>query len=118
VRRWHEGDHGDLCGVPYRVVKGVKFRGVNPEENDLVMQWWVNGRWRNLDMKVGAVMADFFYENEELAFPPERNPKWLGGNYYLAYINGAAQSGWKQADKRLREQSDKQRPYRRHLETN
>jgi hypothetical protein len=115
MRRWHEGDYGDLCGVPYRVVKGVKFRGVNPEENDLVLQWFVNGQWRAVDMKAGALMADFFYENEEYAFPQERG--FLGGNYYLAYINGAAQSGWQQANKRLRNQSERQRPYRRHLET-
>jgi len=90
VRRWGAGQELVHKGVRYRVVGGTKFAG------DLVLEWWQGGAWRKVPMSVGAILADFLYENEEHAFPRRRGFK--GGNRYLGYIHGAALTGWQKAE--------------------
>lgn len=95
-RRWTEGWEDSVDGVGYRVVRGSK------SQNDLRLDWRAGGGWRPVAMRTGALLADFFYENEHVLYPP---PRLQGGERYLGYIEQAARGGWAPAELTLREQS-------------
>ena len=90
MRRWRDGWQATIDGIPMRVVQGYK------SPDDLRMEWHVDGRWIPVRMNVGAVLADFFYENEDHLYP-----SGAGGRKYLGFLHEAARHGWRQAVGRL-----------------
>ena len=93
MRRWRDGDTGTLDGVRYRVVRGAK----GPD--DLRLDWLIGGKWRAVHMRVAAMLADFFYENEDALYPP---PRYKGGRKVLTYLRHAGLHGWEKAEAGLR----------------
>jgi hypothetical protein len=74
-----------------RVVKGKKA------EDDLRFEWQVpGGEWRAVTMAAGGIMADFWYENEDVLYPPSAG--FLGGEKYAQYLDQAMREGWDAAD--------------------
>lgn len=108
-RRFQPGWQETVGGVTYRVVLGRKMSRV-PDAVDLKLEAWTPRGWQAVPMAVGALMADFFYENEEVLYPPSAG--FQGGTYYVTYLNQAVSDGWEvaderlQAEKRAREQRD------------
>lgn len=82
-RRWFEGWSGEIGGVRFRIVQGVK----SPE--DLRLDWLVEGSWIAVPMKVGGFLADFFCENEDILYPPPAK----GGRKYIEYLRWSARHG-------------------------
>lgn len=85
-RRWHEGQTGTVDGIAWRVVSGRK------NDSDLVLQFFMGTRWVSVSMLMGAMMADFLYENEENLYPQAKG--YQGGLMYLNLLNKAATEGW------------------------
>ena len=78
-------------GIRFRIVQGKKA------DNDLRLEWQIpGGEWRAVSMAAGAIMADFWYENENVLYPPERG--LLGGEKYSQYLGTAMHDGWEVAD--------------------
>lgn len=54
--------------------------------------------WQPIKMALGCLLSDFFFENEQVLYPPTpnggRGKGVRGGQYYLAAANEAAASGW------------------------
>lgn len=98
-RRWRDGLQVELDGLRFRVVAGRK------SPDDLRLECWVDGSWRPVRMALGAFLADFFYENEEVLFPYPKK----GGRKYLDYLRDAAKYGWEKADAVLRVERAKKR---------
>ena len=97
TRRWQAGWTYVVAGLPLRVVPGRK------SSDDLVMQWRVNGEWWSIPMAATAIIADFWYENEDVLYPPTRG--FLGGRKYTRYLRKAIEEGWESAEAEL--QSEK-----------
>jgi hypothetical protein len=91
TRRWQPHWRKTVAGLPLRVVPGYKA------PDDLRLEWLTPDGWRPVTMAAGAILADFWYENEEVLYPPPA----AGGHYYLSYVNQAAHEGWEVADARL-----------------
>ena len=96
TRRWKPGPVR-VGAFQFQVVKGRKH------PDDLRLDMWAGnlagpGVWVSVPMCLGAVLADFFYENEGIIYPPPM----LGGRKYLDYVNVAATQGWQVADAGLR----------------
>lgn len=93
VRRFQEGQRFLVDGMEFLVQQGSKH------PDDLRLLWRIGGRWRPVRMAVGAFLADFFFENEQVLYPPRPDgsgPK--GGAKYLDYIRHAARFGWEKAE--------------------
>lgn len=97
-RRWQPGWNATVQSLPLRVVEGHKAV-MEPGEIDLRLEWFTDGRWRPVPMSAGALMADFFAENEEIRYPQSMGYK--GGRYYLSYLRTAATHGWRVAESTL-----------------
>jgi hypothetical protein len=91
-RRWAPGQVIDDNAMPlFRCVPGSKG------QRDLRLEWFVRGAWRAVPMAAGLVMADFFFENENVLFPwPAK-----GGGMYLGAVTEAARKGWMPVAARL-----------------
>ena len=85
-------------GILLRVVPGKK------SAEDLRLEWQIpGGEWRAVTMATGAIMADFWYENEDVLYP--RAAGFKGGEKYAQYLGVAMREGWGVADATL--QSEK-----------
>lgn len=98
MRRWKAGDELVVDGLHFRVVQGAK----SPE--DLRLELELGSGWRPVNMSWGALMADFFFENEDVLYPPEERHLHgrIGGQYYLNYCARAAREGWQESDYGMR----------------
>lgn len=92
TRRWYAGQSFSIDDMHFRVVAGKK----GPD--DLRLDQLVDGKWVAVRMAVGGMMADFFFENEEVLYPPPAK----GGKKYLDYVRDAARFGWERAEAALR----------------
>lgn len=90
--RWRAGDERDIDGLRFRVTQGVK------SPDDLRLDVKADGSWRAVHMRLGAFLADFFFENEDVLYPPPAK----GGRKYLTYLRDATRYGWTKADAVLR----------------
>lgn len=93
-RRWQNGDFGELHGLRWRVRTGAK----HPE--DLVLEINVEGYWLAVSMTLGFLLADFFFQNEDVLYPPSQG--YRGGYKYLNDCKVAALHGWDKAAAGLR----------------
>lgn len=104
MSHFNAGDREDFDGVAFRVVEGRKAPG------DLRLEVQArNGLWRPVTMRMVFFLADFFFENEELLYPP---PRYLGGAKFRRAVKQAMEKGYKQADASLqveRQRKDAQR---------
>ena len=94
TRRFLAMDEGRFGNIHWRVVEGRK------SEDDLRLDLLVP-RWTAVPMGLGFLFADFFYENENVLYPPSR---YRGGQMYLDFCGGAAHLGWEHARQLLAEQ--------------
>jgi len=94
MRRWGAGDWLEIDGVRFRVCVGRKA------PDDLRLEWLTENGWRPVSMMAGALLADFFWENEEHLYPQANG--YLGGNKYLKYLRHAAIHGYGRAEAGLR----------------
>jgi len=90
-RRFHDGYMEEISGLPFRVRQGRKH------ENDLVLEWHTGDSWRAIDMRAGFLLADFFYENEHVLYPPPAQ----GGEKYRRAMERAIQRGYDEATAEL-----------------
>jgi hypothetical protein len=105
VRRWKAGDWLEVGGQRWRVVAGRK-ETKSPATEDLRIEWPVDGRYVPIPMMALAVLADFFYDNEEALYP--RVNGYKGGRKPKAYMTWAADHGYERAEAGL--QAEKRRP--------
>lgn len=106
-RRWAAGDeYWSKEGLHLRVVEGAKPVNGNGEGRDLRLEVDVNGQWTAVHMELGFALADFFYENEEVLFPP---PQYKGGEKYLEQVQNAARFGYLAAQEWLERESRRKR---------
>lgn len=92
-RRWHAGWQMEIDGVRFRVRRGKKTpRG--PGE-DLVLEWFVGGRWQPIKLRIAALITDFCFENEDVLYPPSQ---FKGGMDCVEYLKTAVVYGWDKAD--------------------
>jgi hypothetical protein len=103
-RRWLAGMAFEVDGVFYRVLRGRKEAPRGAE--DLRLEHRVDGVWRPVRMQTGAMLADFFFENEDVLYP---RPRFNGGTEYLSYLWDAAYTGWEHSEGRLQEQKTRRR---------
>lgn len=92
MRRWTEGTEFELDGLSWRVVKGRKAPG------DLRLEHMTTSGWRPTAMALVFMLADFWYENEDLLYP---KPKFQGADYLLRAIERAAKNGYQSEVERL-----------------
>jgi len=95
-RRWHAFTRIDMDGVSFRTSPG------NRCPHDLRLDWTAGGQWRPVNMRIGALFADFYGHNEDNRYPPPG----AGHNYYFAYLWRAYHNGWDLADRRLQDERD------------
>ena len=89
-RHFYAGQQGRIEYLEWRVVEGQKFAG------DLVLEFLIPGQgWLAAKMEFGALMADFFYENEDARYPPSKG--FDGGKRYTMFLGRAIRQGWKAA---------------------
>lgn len=93
TRHFYDGWQEEVDGIWFRAVAGYK----GPD--DLRLEWYRSGEWWPVSMVVGAMMADFFCENEDYLYPPGQGHQ--GRAKYLTYLARAAQDGHKQANQQL-----------------
>lgn len=86
-RRFAVGYQTTISGITFRVEQGRK------SEDDRVLEWLTDRGWRPIDMAVGFLLVDFFYENEHELYPPPLE----GGEYYRRFEEKAVQKGWQAA---------------------
>lgn len=103
------GQEYDIGGVRLRIRQGRK----GPD--DLVLDIEGYAGYVPVRMTLGALMADFFFQNEERLYPQEFN--FEGGNRYVRFIHRAIAIGWENAaaqlarERALREvRNDHERP--------
>lgn len=107
-RRWEAGQTGMVGGIPWRVVQGYK------RPDDLRLEFFFSGRgWVAVKMEVGFLLADFFFENEEVLYPRENDHGYPtgrdGGLYYLRAATHAAHYGWEAARDKLGDEKRRKR---------
>lgn len=106
MRHWRAGwRYTHPSGITLRVEQGKKAA------DDLRMDIFV-GRWVPIPMAFGAILADFFYENEEVLYPPRGDAGPKGGKKYLDYLQGAAYVGWEAAESYLQDEKEAARQRR------
>jgi hypothetical protein len=88
-----------IAPFEYRVVPGKK------DPNDLVLEVLKAGTWHKVTMDHAFLYADFFYENEEVLYPPP----YRGGHYFLRRLKDAAVLGWRHEAQRLKDQKQAKR---------
>ena len=99
-RRFVVGYEVQVSGIHFRVEQGRKH------PDDRVLLWNTPTGWVPIEMAAGALMADFFYENEHVLYPPP----YSGGEKYREFLKHAMQHGWDKAVAGLRmEKNAKQR---------
>lgn len=86
-RRWVLGLEGVTSSVRWRVERGGK------SPHDLVLEWWLDGRWVRIGMDITFLAADFMYENESVLYPPPAR----GGQMYFNRLRTAIKDGWETA---------------------
>ena len=103
MRRWTARPQFNVDGVWFRVVPGYK----SPEDLKLEMltpkrkvDGSVGTKWIAVHMSLGALLADFFYENEDILYPPEDG--FLGGEYHSKHLRQAETEGYEAATKTLK----------------
>lgn len=94
TRRFQAGDRGEVDGIAYQVLRG----GKGPD--DLILELYAGGAWRRIRMDLGFFLAAFFFENEEVLYPP--NGYQIGGDYYMRECWDAIYHGWESAAQKLR----------------
>jgi hypothetical protein len=100
MRRWAAGQSFTLNGLRWRIQAGKKG------PHDLRLEVLAPEGWLPVRMAMGWMQADFFYENEDVLYPPPAQ----GGQRYLHYVDGAARLGWETAQAMLEsEQNEKRR---------
>lgn len=87
------GDSFVFDGHSYRVAQG----GKGP--TDQLLEVKTERGWRPVGMSTSAMMADFFFQNEERLYP---RPAGEGGWKYVRFMNKAISHGWKVADDELK----------------
>lgn len=103
MRRWTARRRFNVDGVWFRVVPGkkspddLKLEMLVPKRN---VDGSVGTKWLAVHMSLGALLADFFYENEDILFPPEDGYK--GGEYHSKHLRQAEEEGYEAATKTLR----------------
>lgn len=90
---WEPGQTLTIDGLTFHVTQGHK----HPDDLRLEVEG-TDGVRRAVHMRLGAMLADFFYANETRLYPPPA----LGGRKYLQYVSHAARFGWDRADLGLR----------------
>lgn len=87
-----------MDGVRFRVTEGRKAAG------DLRMEWLgASGEWQPMTFLPVFALCDFFYENEDVLYPPPAK----GGDYFRQAVCFAMRDGWRiQADRLRGEKSD------------
>ena len=94
--RFQDGEQHAFGGIRFRIRPGTK------EWNDHVLDWWVDGRWREVPCVAFFFFIDFIAWNEDnLA---ERRPGWKGGQYLVSAMQQARLHGWRVASAKLDEQ--------------
>ncbi len=105
TRRWSVREPFDFDGLKFRIVPGVKPTGLGERGKDLRLEVYVGDAWRPVHMRLGAFLADFFYDNEEVLYPlftpDDIKTHWMGGKKYLVYVSSAARHGWEMAEAQL-----------------
>lgn len=100
-RRWQAGDDFWCDGIRYRVIEGRK----GPD--DLRLERRVDGEWRPVKMESGFMLADFFFENEQVLYPRAKGHR--GGFEYLRALQDATRHGWETTQRRLSAQQQQSR---------
>ena len=88
-RRFFNGWGSEISGIHFRVVQGQK------SPNDLKIEWLTAFGWRPIEMDAAALLADFFYENEEALYPQTNGYK--GGQKFWEFLRHAMRHGWVRA---------------------
>lgn len=117
MRHFYEGWRDEFAGLEFRVVKTgsagtigkacidcqrAGLHAYEPCEHDLVLQVWIEGGgWRSIPMIAVAMMTEFFWENEDVLYPP---PRFKGGAYFFEYLRDACERGYLRADSKLKEE--------------
>lgn len=73
------GDHGDAGGVEYRIRAGRKQARRVGEEDAVIEIRTPHGVWVRPRHELLLWLTKFMYENEDILYPPEQNPRWRGG---------------------------------------
>jgi hypothetical protein len=95
-RRFHigyePGRFFNFGQLDLRIVQGEKA----PEDRRLDVRC---PTWEPVKMALGGLLTDFFYENEQILYPPTpnvgRGRGQRGGAYYLDAMKEAAATGWR-----------------------
>lgn len=69
------------------------------------MEWMVGGQWQAIPMEAVAILTDFFYENENVLYPPPAE----GGDYFMTYLHGAATEGFGVVEVQLQAEKQQKR---------
>jgi hypothetical protein len=85
-----------MGGVAWRVTMGRYGPG------DLRLEWQMRGRWVPVQMVLGAIMADFYGDNEDALYPAG-----LGWQKYAQWIALAASQGWVPAQHQMLQEKAK-----------
>ena len=103
MRRWGPtAEPFMVSGLWFQVVPGSK------SEADLRLEIRMKpDYWRPVDMALGALTSDFFYDNEEVLYPQSEGNQ--GGQKYVDYTTLAAGQGWEIADAILQEEKRRRR---------
>jgi hypothetical protein len=98
------GDRFMCSGLAFRVEQGRKLSRV-AGETDLLLEVWTGDRWAAVGMELGAMLTQFFYENEQVLYPPAlmngSGEPLLGGQRYLNACRAAIHHGWEAVAQQL-----------------
>ena len=100
-RRWQVRAPFRQFGLLWRILPGRKPCPAcavlgKPCPHDRVLQWLTDEqRWVSIQMGAGALLADFFYENEEVLYPSRLGK--MGGKKYLQFLMHAVEHGYEAA---------------------
>lgn len=98
-RRFKAGDTFRLDEVDYRVRQGVKH------QDDLRIEWCINGEWRPISLDSVFLIVDMIAENEDVLYPPRNDGRGpLGGEMVIRAVKTARIRGWRKAVAELHEQ--------------
>ncbi len=100
-RRWSPGVPFYVDPMWYRVVEGYKGPA------DLRLEWRIARAWQPIPMAHAALHTDFFYENEDVLYPPTDG--YQGGNYFMTFLRNSATDGWHSAVAKLEDEKKNKR---------